>query len=236
MSSQNILIIGGSHGIGYEVVRDALKDGHSVWAFSRTVGNLKLSKQLVHKKFDILTDAFPLEDLPEVIHALVYCPGTITLKPFNRLSDADFDTDYQINVKGAVHVIRAVLPRLRKAKPGASVVMFSTVAVQTGMRFHASIAAAKGAVEGLVRSLAAELAPRVRVNAVAPSITDTPLADRILNSADKVKMSSERHPLRRVGNPGDIARAVRYLRSDDAGWITGEILHVDGGMTAVRVF
>jgi len=236
MTERNILIIGGSHGIGYEVVRDSLKDGDSVWVLSRTVGNLTLSERLVHRTFDVTTDTMPREVLPEVIHGLVYCPGTITLKPFNRLNDADFDTDYQINVKGAVHVIRAVLPRLRKARPGASVVMFSTVAVQTGMRFHASIAAAKGAVEGLVRSLAAELAPRVRVNAVAPSITDTPLAGRLLNSAEKVKMSAERHPLRRVGDAGDIARAVRYLLNDDAGWITGEILHVDGGMTAVRLF
>ena len=236
MIDRNYLIIGGSHGIGLEIVRKLLEDGHNVHAMSRTIGNLEVSPQLVHHEFNVLQDTISLNELPPEIHGLVYCPGSITLKPFNRLSDEDFLSDFQINLMGAFKTIKSVLPRLKQAKTGASVVMFSTVAVQIGMPFHSSIAAAKGAVEGLVRSMAAEFAPRIRVNAVAPSITDTPLAERLLSSDEKVNMSANRHPLKRIGQPADIADAAVYLLRDESGWMSGEILHVDGGMTSLRTF
>jgi NAD(P)-dependent dehydrogenase (short-subunit alcohol dehydrogenase family) len=167
---------------------------------------------------------------------MVYCPGSIRLRPFRALKPDDFPADYQINLLGAVRSLQACLPALKKADDGASVVFFSTVAVKTGMPFHASIASAKGAVEGLTRSLAAELAPNIRVNAVAPSLTDTPLAAPLLGSDEKRRAADDRHPLKRVGQPGDIAAAALYLLGEAGAWVTGQILHVDGGMGALRTF
>jgi len=174
--------------------------------------------------------------LPDGLHGVVYCPGTIRLKPIQRLTREDFLEDLQINFLGAVHVIQACLPNLKKSPTGASILLFSTVAVTTGMPFHASIAGAKGAVEGLTRSLAAELAPRIRVNAIAPSLTDTPLAAGLLSSEEKRQAAAERHPMKRIGSAQDIARLALFLLSDDAGWITGQVFHADGGMSALRTF
>jgi NAD(P)-dependent dehydrogenase (short-subunit alcohol dehydrogenase family) len=171
--------------------------------------------------------------LPERVHALAYCPGSIRLKPFERLSDEDFRADFELNLLGAVRTVRGLLPALRRAG-NASVVLFSTVAVNAGMPFHASVAAAKGAVEGLARALAAELAPAVRVNVVAPSLTDTPLAGRLLGSQAKRDQAAARHPLGRVGQPDDAAAAAAYLLSDAAGWVSGQVLGVDGGLGALR--
>jgi NAD(P)-dependent dehydrogenase (short-subunit alcohol dehydrogenase family) len=167
---------------------------------------------------------------------VAYCPGTIRLKPFQRLTREDFFEDLQVNLLGAVHIIKACLPNLKNSATGASIVLFSTVAVTTGMPFHASIASAKGAVEGLTRSLAAELAPRIRVNAIAPSLTDTPLAASMLSSDEKRQAAAERHPIKRIGSPQDIARMAVFLLSDAANWVTGQVLHVDGGMSTLRVF
>ncbi len=127
-----------------------------------------------------------------------------------------------------------MLPLL-KAAGNSAIVLFSTVAVKQGMPFHTSVAMAKGALEGLTRSLAAELAPKIRVNAVAPSITDTPLASRILNNEEKKQSSGDRHPLKRVGEASDIAQAASYLLTDESSWISGQILHVDGGMSSLRI-
>ena len=134
---------------------------------------------------------------------------------------------------GAIAVIQKLLPNLKQAET-SSIVLFSTVAVQTGMGFHASIAASKGAIEGLARSLASEFAPKIRVNCIAPSLTDTPLAERLLNSPEKREASAARHPLKAIGAPADIASAAAFLLSDQASWMTGQILHIDGGMSSVR--
>jgi NAD(P)-dependent dehydrogenase (short-subunit alcohol dehydrogenase family) len=184
----------------------------------------------------VLADSINLETLPDVLHGLVYCPGTIVLKPFQRLTTDDFLHDLNINFLGAVKVIQNCLSRMKKNPSGGSIVLFSTVAVKTGMAFHASVASAKAAVEGLTRSLAAEFAPRIRVNAIAPSLTETPLAQNLLSSEEKRKASAERHPLKQIGSPQDIAKLAAHLLSDASVWITGQVLHVDGGMSSLRVF
>jgi NAD(P)-dependent dehydrogenase (short-subunit alcohol dehydrogenase family) len=191
---------------------------------------------ICHVPFDATQDEFPSDELSEKLSGLAYCPGSIRLRPFTRLTPEEFLEDYRINLLGAVAVIKGCLNSLKKADPTAAIVLFSTVAVGTGMPFHASIASAKGAVEGLTRSLAAELAPRIRVNAIAPSLTDTPLAEALLADDGKRKAAADRHPLKRTGTPRELADIAHFLLSDSASWITGQIISVDGGMGAVRTF
>jgi len=236
MEEKNLLVIGGSSGIGLEIVKTLTNQNCNLYVGSRTSDALAALPGVRHIPLDVAEDALELNDLPPELHGLAYCPGTIRLRPFQRLGRDEFLEDFKINLLGAVNVIQSCLPRLRKSKTGASIVLFSTVAVQTGMPFHASIASAKGAVEGLTRALAAEFAPRIRVNAIAPSLTETPLAEDLLSSEDKRSASAERHPLKRIGSPRDIAQLAVHLLSDSGSWITGQIIHVDGGMGALRVF
>ncbi len=185
----------------------------------------------------IQVNNYQLGNLPvmdEAIDALVYFPGTIDLKPFHRLSEQDFLDAFQINALGAVAAIQKYLPNLKKATH-PSIVLISTVASESGMPFHASIAMSKGAVESLTRSLAAEFAPSIRVNCVAPSLTQTPIADRLLNTPEKIDAGNKRHPLKRIGEVADIANAIDFLISEKSTWITGQILHVDGGMSTLKV-
>ncbi|MEP6597760.1 MAG: SDR family oxidoreductase, partial [Ginsengibacter sp.] len=116
----------------------------------------------------------------------------------------------------------------------ASIVLFSTVAVQTGLPFHAQVAASKGALEGLTKALAAEFAPKIRVNCIAPSLTDTPLASSLLNTGQKAEANAQRHPLKRIGTTADIANLAEFILSDKASWITGQIIHVDGGISTLK--
>jgi NAD(P)-dependent dehydrogenase (short-subunit alcohol dehydrogenase family) len=174
-----------------------------------------------------------LSFLPDQIDGLVYCPGSIQLKPFARMSTDDFLSDYQLNVIGFVKVLQACLPKLKKSTT-ASVVLFSTVAVQTGMNFHSLVSTSKGAIEGLTKALAAEFAPVIRVNAIAPSLTDTPLASSLLSSDEKREASSTRHPMRRIGTADDLANMAIFLLSEKSSWMTGQILHVDGGMGTIK--
>ncbi len=227
--NKRIVLIGGSYGIGGALAKELADDGNDVSVLSRTAGDAANVKYIEY-------DAAALGEFPSIegpVDGLAYLPGTINLKPFHRLSNDDFLADLNTNLLGAVHTIRELLPNLKEAE-SASIVLFSTVAVQTGMGFHASVAAAKGAVEGLTRSLAAEFAPKIRVNCIAPSLTDTPLAERLLNTDQKKEASAERHPLKRTGEPGDIAAVAEFLLTGRSTWITGQIIHIDGGMGSLK--
>ncbi|MEX2566107.1 MAG: SDR family oxidoreductase [Cyclobacteriaceae bacterium] len=226
MNEKNIVVIGGNSGIGKGIVALLEEKGAQVFKYS--------SSQSGNSHLDITEDFQEIEGLPDAIHGLVYCPGTIHLKPFHRFSISEFQSDIEINFLGAVKVLQAAQKGLKKSS-GSSVVLFSTVAVQTGMGFHSSIASAKGAVEGLCRSLAAEWASfDIRVNAIAPSLTDTPLADPLLSNEEKKLAASKRHPLGRYGTVEDIAEAAYYLLSDKSSWMTGQVLKVDGGMSTLK--
>jgi NAD(P)-dependent dehydrogenase (short-subunit alcohol dehydrogenase family) len=230
---KNIVVVGGTKGIGKNIVQ-LLKDDNNLFMLARTYIQMSDTGNVHFIVADVTQPAIDLSMLPEVIDGLVYCPGSINLKPFHRLTEQDFLNDWQINFMGAVKIIQQLLPNLKKAAmPG--VVLFSTVAVSTGMPFHASIAAAKGAVEGLTRSLAAELAPKIRVNCIAPSLTQTPLAEKLINTPEKIEGGGKRHPLQRIGQTSDIAEMACFLLSDKSSWITGQVMHVDGGMSTLKV-
>lgn len=229
---KNYLIVGASSGIGFALANSLIQAGANVFSASRTQPNL--SSMFIEWDAENPNNQV-FNELPSSLDGIAYCPGTINLKPFNRLSMADFQKDFQINVLGAISIIQANLGKL-KAAENASIVLFSTVAVQTGMGFHASVATSKGAIEGLTKSLAAEFAAnKIRVNAIAPSLTDTPLAKNLLSSPEKIEASNKRHPLGRVGASEDIASMAKFLLSNDGSWITGQILHIDGGMGALRL-
>ena len=237
MREKEFVVVGGSSGIGLEVVHRLTHRNHRVSVLARSAETIDASGTVNRLSLDITRDEIDRASLPERIQGLVYCPGSIRLRPFSRLTPADFLADFEINLLGAVKAIQACLPGLKKADaPPASIVLFSTVAVETGMPFHAAIASAKGAVEGLTRSLAAEFAPKIRVNAIAPSLTDTNLAGALLSDEGKRSAAAERHPLKRFGKPEDIAAAAIFLLDDAASWITGRVLAVDGGMGAMRTF
>lgn len=229
---KNILLIGGSYGIGLSIAKE-LQFKNNVYIASRSNENLADIK-LTHIAFDATTDTIDTSKLPTVIDGLVYCPGSINLRPFKGLKPEAFETDLQINFLSLVKVIQSVLPNLL-ASEQASIVAFSSVAATMGMPFHTSVAASKGAIEGFVKALAAEYAPKIRVNVIAPSLTDTPLADKFLNNETKQEKSAERHPLKRFGKPEDSAQMATFLLSDKSSWISGQIFHVDGGMSSLLV-
>lgn len=231
--SRNYVVVGGSSGVGLELVRLLLSGGNCVLVASRERGALSDIPEIEHQTYDVTKKDAELL-VPEKLDGFVYCPGSILLKPFQRLEDTDYQNDLEVNFLGAVRAIRFALPALKKAEK-ASIVLFSTVAVQTGLPFHSSIAGAKGAVEGLTRSLAAEFAPKIRVNCLALSLTDTPLAGSLLGSEDKRKASAERHPLKRVGDPVEVAKAAAFLLGEDSGFITGQILQIDGGISSLKL-
>ncbi|GAA4324531.1 SDR family oxidoreductase [Pontixanthobacter gangjinensis] len=229
--SKNILLIGGSTGIGYQI-SELLKANHNVIVASRNTGQLDTDK-VKHLDFDVLKDDISELDLPDQIDGLVYCPGSIDLKPFKMIKPESFEKEMQLNFFGLMRSVQGLLDKLKNSKQ-ASLVFFSTVAVKVGMPFHTNIAAAKGAIEGFAKSLAAEYAPNFRVNVIAPSLTDTPLAEKLLSSEDKRQKMDQRHPLKRVGQAKDIANLAAFLLSDESGWITGQILGVDGGLSTIN--
>lgn len=227
---KNILLIGGSHGIGLSIAKQ-LQEEYQLYIASRTQENLG---DINHKyiPFDATSDVLDVTNLPDEIHGFAFCPGSINLKPFKMMSLDTFQEDMQLNFFSLIKVVKEVLPKLAE---GASLVFFSTVAVNTGMPFHTSVSAAKGAIEGFAKALAAEYAPKLRVNVVAPSLVDTPLAKRLLNNDRKREMMSERHPLKRIGEASDIANIAVFLLSDQSTWITGQVIGVDGGMSTLNI-
>ncbi len=228
-----IVIVGGSYGIGLEVVKQLSEEENEVIVLSRTNEFLPTLNNVTHYYFDANdSTSFPI--IEEAVDGLVYCPGSINLKPFTRYTATDFSNDLQINAISAALVMQQLLPNL-KASPEASVVFFSTIAVQVGMPFHASISMAKGAVEGLAKSLAAEYAPKIRVNCIAPSITETPLSEKLINTNEKKEAVGNRHPLKRIGTTKDIANTVTFLLSKKSAWITGQLLHIDGGLSTLKL-
>lgn len=219
--TKRIVIVGGNTGIGAALNEQLKAEGAETILISRNQGGLDISKE---------TPNFPA--IEGAIDALVYCPGSINLKPFRGLKLSDFQHDMNVNYFGAVKTIQNYLPNLKEAQH-ASILLFSTVAVQKGMPFHSSIAGAKGAVEGLTRALAAEFAPSIRVNCVAPSLTDTPLAEKLLRNEKQREGAEQRHPLKAIGEAKDIAHMANFLISDKARWMSGQIIGVDGGMSSL---
>lgn len=227
----NYLVVGGSSGIGHSTAQLLKEKGHSVYA-TYNQNHCSDEENISYHHLNVLEDSIDLSFLPDELHGVVYCPGSIDLRPFKRFSSEDFLEDYKLQLVGAVKVLQDIYPKLRKSS-NASVVLMSTVAVQTGFNFHSQVASSKGAVEGLTRSLAAEFAPKVRVNAVAPSITDTPLASQLLSSEDKVKANADRHPLKKIGSAEVMAKAIVHLLCD-AEWTTGQIVKIDGGISSIK--
>jgi NAD(P)-dependent dehydrogenase (short-subunit alcohol dehydrogenase family) len=224
------LIVGASSGIGYALAQNLINNNQSVISLSRNKPDLE---NIEHYSYDVLSN----EQLPQIsqqIDGIVYCPGSINLKPFRTLKHQDFITELELNVLGAIKILQAYSSNLVQSK-NASVVFFSTVAVQAGMPFHSSVAVSKGALEGLTRALAAEFAPKIRVNCIAPSLTQTPLAGKLINTPEKLEAGANRHPLKRIGTASDIANAAEFLLSEKAGWVTGQVIHIDGGMSTLKI-
>jgi NAD(P)-dependent dehydrogenase (short-subunit alcohol dehydrogenase family) len=226
---KNVIIIGGSRGIGKAII-SSLVETCTITNISRTAPSLS-HNNLTHISSDILSDELPEI---EVVDALIYCPGSINLKPIARLKLDDFRNDFEINVIGAVKAIQHYLPKLKEGT-NPSVVLFSTVAVKLGMPFHASVAAAKAGVEGLAKSLGAELAPTIRVNAIAPTVTDTDLASKLLRNDRMIENIKERHPLKKYLEPTEVADMATFLISDKAKSISGQIFELDCGIVSFKI-
>jgi 3-oxoacyl-[acyl-carrier protein] reductase len=235
-TGKNILIVGASSGIGLATAQQLAAAGATLFTASRSLSAELAALGTTHITYDATQPVGTAFDgLPEVLHGLVYCPGSIKLRPFERVPVEDFRSDFELNVLGAVQAVQATIKRLKKADGGGSVVLFSTVAAAVGMSFHTSIVTAKAAVEGLTRALAAEYAASgLRVNCLAPSLTDTPLAAALLNTPEKAEAGAKRHPLQRVGRADDLAAMATFLLSDQATFITGQVLAVDGGMGKLK--
>jgi len=225
------VIIGASSGIGKATAELLQESGNEVYG---TYHTNELDSNIQGQELDVKTGSLDIDNLPDEIDGLVYCPGSINLKPFNRIKPEAFVDDFNLQVIGAIKSIQTLLPKLKKGNQ-SSIVLYSTVAVQGGYNFHSQVSVSKGAIEGLTKALSAEFAPKIRVNAIAPSLTNTPLASKLLSSDEKIEANDNRHPLKRIGTPQDIAEMTSFLLSDKASWITGQIFHVDGGMSTIKM-
>tara|TARA_B100000035_G_scaffold112685_1_gene95604 strand:- start:66 stop:761 length:696 start_codon:yes stop_codon:yes gene_type:complete len=229
---KNYLVIGGSSGIGKEI-SELLSNENIVFSTSRNEIN-ESNENIRHIKYDVLEDELDPELLPDQIDGFVYCPGTINLRPFRSLKLETFRSDLELNLIGAIKTLQIILTRLQQS-PSSSIIFYSTVAVKTGMPFHSSVSSSKSALEGLTKSLAAEFAPKIRVNCIAPSIVNTPLANKFLNTEDKIEKAAARHPLNKIGTAKEIAQLTQYLLDDKSKWITGQIINIDGGISSIKV-
>jgi NAD(P)-dependent dehydrogenase (short-subunit alcohol dehydrogenase family) len=236
-----ILVLGGSGGIGGALAKRLVEAGRLVHLLARDRARLEeVAAQLGGVPYSVcdVTDATALAGAvgsvatASGLSGLAYCVGSIVLKPLKRITADDAEAAFRLNALGALVAVQAAEPALRASR--GSVVLFSTVAASAGFPNHAAIAMAKGAVEALTRSLAADLAPDVRVNCVAPSLTRTPLAASLTASEAVAKSIAALHPLGRLGEAEDIAAAAAFLLGEDSGWITGQVLAVDGGRSSVR--
>jgi len=231
---KNHVIIGGSSGIGAALVEILVAQGDKVYATYNKTENFTAIPGVQYHHLDVLEENLDLDFVPDTIDGLVYCPGSINLKPFKRIKPNAFVEDFQLQVVGAIKVVQALSDEMKKSDY-PSIVFFSTVAVSMGFNFHTQVATSKGAIEGLSKSLAAEFAPKIRVNCVAPSLTDTPLAAKLLSTEDKKTANAERHPLKKIGTAKDIAESVAFLLSEKSAWMSGQVLHIDGGMSSLKV-
>ncbi|WP_044208734.1 SDR family NAD(P)-dependent oxidoreductase [Flammeovirga sp. OC4] len=230
---KKFLVIGGSSGIGKAVVNQLSNEGHEVFATYNKTAPLDEFSNVHFFPLNVLDETLDFSVIPNELDGLVYCPGAIDLQPFSKISSQAFIDDFNLQVVGAVKVIQSCINALRKGK--GSVVLYSTVANQMGFKYHSLVASSKGAIEGLTKSLASEYAPKVRFNAVAPSLTATPLAAKFLGSEAKVEANAKTHPLQRIGSAEDIANITHFLLSDQSSWITGQVIHVDGGLSTLKM-
>ena len=224
------VIVGGSKGIGKETAELLAAEGHHVTVFSRTPYEGP-AHTIEWEEFDVLEDSWE-DQMPEDIDGLVYSVGSINLKPFHGLKPEVFEADFQLQVMGAIKALQAAYKNFN-ANSIPSVVLYSTVAVQRGMPFHATVSASKGAIEGLTRAIASEWAPKARINCIAPSLTDTPLAGKLLSTPEKKQAMGNNNPMKRVGEANDIAEMTAFLLSDKSSWMTGQIIHIDGGQSVL---
>ena len=227
--NKTYLFAGASSAIAKETARLLKEKGNRVIGISTKDTNTLYGEFHQIKKYDF--SAFP--EIADQIDGLVYLPGTINLKLFARLTQAEFVTDFQINTLGAVAFVQAYLNNIKKM-PNASIVFLSSVAASIGLPFHSSIAMAKGGIEGLTKALAAEFAPSIRVNCVAPSLVNTPMGDKFINTPDKMEQMKKRNPLQKIGNPTDVANAIVFLLSEESAWVTGQVIAIDGGMSKIK--
>ena len=225
---KNIVIIGGTKGIGKAIVNEVV-DNNNVVCLSRNQTDFSHDNYTFHN-FDALVDDYPDFDS---IDCLIYCPGSINLKPISTLSLDDFRNDFELNVIGAVRAIKKYLNLLKKSE-SASILLFSTVATKLGMPYHASVSVAKSGIDGLVKTLGSELAPKVRINAIAPTITNTELASKILRNDKVIENMVERHPLKKILSSSEVAKMASFLISEDASSISGQIFNMDAGIVSFK--
>ena len=227
---KNILIIGGSSGVGKSLVKRLKANNNLISTYHKNPQ--ENSENVNFYEYDVISGSPSNLQIPEALDSIIYCPGTINLKPFNRYTEDELIDDFKINVLGFLKILSAFKRHLLNTD-NPSIVLFSSVAAQKGITYHTQVACSKGAIESLTKTLAAEFAPKIRVNAIAPSLLDTPLADKFLNSELKIKNNIERHPLKKIGEANDISSMVEFLISDNAKWITGQVINIDGGLSTL---
>lgn len=234
MENKTYIFIGAGSTISGEIIKGLENSGVEILAFSRQPNPFPELSNLRWFQGDYVNQGIPSDLIPEKADGFVYFPGTINLRPFTSLGMEEFSKDMEINFFGLVRTLKPFIPSLKKSGK-ASVVLFSTVAVGKGMAFHSSIAASKAAVEGFARSMAAEYAPVIRVNCVAPSLTATTLAEKLVSNEERKTALAQKHPLKRIGEPEDIASVAQFLLSENSSWITGQVIGVDGGMSTLSI-